>query len=61
MDGIIPWITAHTTQIAAYAAIIIIAGERIAALTATPEDDKWFSWIHKLLAGIGLKFPEDKT
>lgn len=61
MSNVITWVTANGSTIAAYAAIIIIAGERIAALTATPEDDKWFSWIHKFLAGVGLKFPEDKS
>lgn len=52
------WITEHFADLAGIVALVVIVGERIAAVTATPEDDKWFSWIHKVLAGVGLKFPD---
>ena len=56
----IEYVTAHWADIAATISLIVIVGERVAALTETKEDDKWFSWVHKALAGIGLKFPEVK-
>jgi hypothetical protein len=56
----IAFVTAHWADIASTVALVVIVGERIAAVTATPEDDKWFSWIHKALATVGLKFPEVK-
>lgn len=56
----IAFVTAHYAEIASSIALFVIFGERIAALTETQADDRWFSWIHKALAGIGVKFPEVK-
>lgn len=58
MSGIIKFVTDNWASISGSVALLVIVGERVAAITATPEDDKWFSWIHQALAAVGLKFPE---
>lgn len=54
------FITQNWTEIAGVVALIIVAGERIAALTETKKDDAVFGFIHKALSAVGLKFPEAK-
>lgn len=56
----IAFVTAHWADIASTVALVVIIGERIAAVTETKEDDKWFAWIHKALTAVGLRFPEVK-
>lgn len=56
----IAFVTAHWADIASTVALVVIVGERIAAVTETKEDDKWFAWIHKALTTVGLRFPEVK-
>lgn len=51
----LPW-----TEIAAFGAAAVVIGERIAALTETKKDDAFFGFVHKILSGLGLKFPEPK-
>jgi hypothetical protein len=54
------YIQNHWTEIAGVVALLIVVGERIAALTETKKDDAIFGFIHKTLAAVGLKFPETK-
>lgn len=60
MGDIVTYVSANWQALAGVLALIVIVGERVAAMTATPNDDKWFSFIHKTLAAIGLKFPDPK-
>lgn len=48
------------TEIAGVLALVIIIGERVAAVTANKTDDKIFSAIHSALKAIGFKFPDPK-
>ena len=50
----------HWTEIAGVLALVVVVGERVAALTETKKDDAVFGWVHKILAGVGLKFPDPK-
>lgn len=52
------FITNNWTEIAGVLALVIVIGERIAAVTETKKDDAIFGLVHKVLAGLGLKFPE---
>lgn len=54
------YITQHWAEIAGVLALVIVVGERIAALTETKKDDAIFGAVHKILASVGLKFPEAK-
>jgi len=54
------FITTNWTEIAGVVALIVVIGERIAALTETKKDDAIFGAIYKVLKGLGLKFPEAK-
>lgn len=46
------------TEIAGVLALVVVVGERIAAMTETKKDDAIFGAIYKVLKGLGLKFPE---
>lgn len=48
------------TEIAGVLALVVVVGERIAAMTETKKDDAIFGAIYKVLKGLGLKFPETK-
>lgn len=50
----------NSGELAGIAALIIIVGERVAALTETKKDDKIFGILHTVLSKLGLKFPEAK-
>jgi hypothetical protein len=52
------FVTQNWTEIAGVIALIVVVGERIAALTETKKDDAVFGAIYKVLKGLGLKFPE---
>jgi hypothetical protein len=52
------FITTNWTEIAGVIALVVVVGERIAALTETKKDDAIFGAIYKVLKGLGLKFPE---
>lgn len=54
------FITANWTEIGVVVLTLVILGERVAALTENKKDDAFFGAIHKVLAGLGLKFPEAK-
>lgn len=54
------FITTNWTEIAGVVALIVVIGERIAALTETKKDDAVFGAIYKVLKGLGLKFPESQ-
>lgn len=54
------FITQNWTEIAGVVALIVVIGERIAALTETKKDDAIFGFIYKTLKALGLKFPESK-
>lgn len=60
MSDVITFVKDHWAEIGTAVALIIIAGERIAAITENKTDDAIFSGIHKVLSAIGLKFPETK-
>lgn len=48
------------TDIAGVVALLVIAGERVAAWTENKTDDKIFAGIHKVLEVLKVKFPEAK-
>jgi len=52
------FITNNWTEIAGVLALIVVIGERVAALTETKKDDAIFGAVYKVLKGLGLKFPE---
>lgn len=52
------FVTQNWTEIAGVVALIVVVGERIAALTETKKDDAIFGAIYKTLKALGLKFPE---
>jgi hypothetical protein len=52
------FVTQNWTEIAGVIALVVVIGERIAALTETKKDDAIFGAIYKVLKGLGLKFPE---
>lgn len=52
------FIAQNWTEIAGVIALVVVIGERIAALTETKKDDAIFGAIYKVLKGLGLKFPE---
>lgn len=52
------FVTQNWTEIAGVIALIVVIGERIAALTETKKDDAIFGAIYKTLKALGLKFPE---
>lgn len=54
------FITQNWTEIAGVVALIVVIGERIAAMTETKKDDAIFGFIYKTLKALGLKFPESK-
>lgn len=54
------WLSAHWLEMTGPLAILVIFGERVAALTETKKDDAVFGFIHKALSAVGLKFPEVK-
>lgn len=54
------FITQNWTEIAGVVALVVVIGERIAALTETKKDDAIFGFIYKTLKALGLKFPEAK-
>ena len=54
------FISQNWTEIGVVVLTLVIIGERAAALTETKKDDAFFGFIHKVLSGLGLKFPEAK-
>lgn len=52
------FVTQNWSEIAGVIALVVVVGERIAALTETKKDDAIFGAIYKTLKGLGLKFPE---
>ena len=54
------WVKAHWMEMAGVMAFVVVIGERIAAVTENKEDDAFFDAVHKMLAALGLKFPEVK-
>ena len=54
------FITQNWTEIAGVLALVVVIGERIAAMTETKKDDAIFGLIYKTLKALGLKFPEAK-
>lgn len=52
------FITQNWTEIAGVIALVVVIGERVAALTETKKDDAIFGFIYKTLKAVGLKFPE---
>lgn len=56
----IEFVQTNWTEIAGVVALVIVIGERLAALTETKKDDAVFGFIHKTLAAVGLRFPEAK-
>lgn len=52
------FVTNNWTEIAGVLALIVVIGERIAALTETKKDDAIFGAIYKTMKALGLKFPE---
>ena len=54
------FVTHNWTEIAGVIALVVVVGERIAALTETKKDDAIFGAIYKVLKGLGLKFPESQ-
>ena len=54
------FVTENWSEIAGVIALVVVVGERIAALTETKKDDAIFGAIYKVLKGLGLKFPEAK-
>jgi len=53
-------LTAHWVEYGTALCLIVMVGERLAAITETKKDDELFGLIHKVLSSIGLKFPEVK-
>lgn len=60
MGDVIKFVTENWSEIAVVIVSVVMAGERIAALTETKKDDAIFGAIYKVLKGLGLKFPEAK-
>ena len=54
------FLTQNWTEIAGVVALVVVIGERIAALTETKKDDAIFGFIYKTLKALGLRFPEPK-
>lgn len=54
------FITQNWTEIAGVLALVIVIGERIAAVTENKTDDKVFAAVHKILVAFKIKFPEAK-
>jgi hypothetical protein len=54
------FITQNWTEIAGVLALLIVIGERIAAVTENKTDDKIFAVVHKILVALKVKFPETK-
>lgn len=57
---ILDFVKANWADIAGILALVIVLGERIAAVTENKTDDKVFAGIHKLLVFLKVKFPEGK-
>lgn len=60
MQDVVKFVTENWSEIAVVIVSIVVAGERIAALTETKKDDAIFGFIYKTLKALGLKFPESK-
>lgn len=56
----IEFLSNNWTEIAGVLALVIVIGERIAAVTENKTDDKVFAAIHNILVALKLKFPEAK-
>lgn len=54
------FITNNWTEIAGVLALVIVIGERIAAVTENKTDDAIFGAVHKILSALKIKFPEAK-
>jgi hypothetical protein len=54
------FLTQNWTEIAGVLALVIVLGERIAAVTENKADDAIFGAIHKVLVALKVKFPEVK-
>ena len=52
--------TNNWTEIAGVLALVIVIGERIAAVTENKTDDAIFGAVHKILVALKFKFPESK-
>lgn len=54
------FITNNWTEIAGVLALVIVIGERIAAVTENKTDDAIFGAVHKILVALKVRFPEPK-
>lgn len=54
------FITQNWAEIAGVLALVIVIGERIAAVTENKTDDAIFGTIHKVLVALKVRFPEVK-
>ncbi len=54
------FLTQNWTEIAGVLALVIVIGERIAAVTENKTDDAIFGAVHKILVALKVRFPEPK-